>query len=205
MRFIDLTKPLTPRSPAFPGDPKTHIEPIASIAKDGFAGHRIDMGVHAGTHVDAPAHMIAGGAMLSDVPVERFFGRGVLVDARGKNPVTAEALANVHLRRGDIVLVSTGWSERSGNPGYFTDYPEIASDFAQTLISAGVLLLGLDTPSPDRPDYPVHKLLLDNNVLIIENLDGLDQLVGIKTFEVIALPAKWEADAAAVRVVAKIP
>lgn len=62
----------------------------------------------------------------------------------------------------------------------------------------------MDTPSPDRVPYAVHRLLLASNILIMENLAHLDQLLGVAQFEVFALPLKLHADAAPVRVVAKM-
>ncbi len=62
----------------------------------------------------------------------------------------------------------------------------------------------MDILGPDQPPFLTHKTLLENEILIIENLTNLDQLVGVKNFEVIALPAKFNADAAPIRVVAKI-
>ena len=205
MRFIDLTRPLGATAPVFPGDPPAMLECIATVRDHGFASHRIAASVHTGTHIDAPAHMQEGGKLLSDIGVERYFGRGVLVDARGTTAVTATALKNIELRRGDIVLVLTGWSAQYGSKRYYADYPEIAPSFAQLLADAHVSLVGMDTPSPDRPHYLVHKLLLSRDVLIIENLTRLEELQEIKEFEVTALPAYWEADAAPIRVVARIP
>jgi len=205
MRIVDLTQLFTAHPPVFPGDPPARLEPIATIGRDGYASHRIATGVHVGTHMDAPAHMISGGQLLSQIPVERFFGRGVLVDARHAKTVSTAMLRDVALRRGDAVLVLTGWSRRFRQPNYFTDYPELSESFAQRLADAGVHLVGMDTPSPDRPPYLVHRLLLGHEVLIIENLVGLEQLLGGEPFAVTALPAKWEADAAPVRVVARLP
>ena len=64
-------------------------------------------------------------------------------------------------------------------------------------------MVGMDTPSPDHAPYKVHKILLGNEILILENLTNLEQLLN-KNFEVIALTPKLEADAAPARVVAKI-
>jgi kynurenine formamidase len=159
--------------------------------------------MHTGTHMDAPRHMLPGGDFMCDVPVEKFAGRGRLIDARGLKLVTEDLLTAAGLKRGDIVLVLTGWSKRFRDPDYFESFPEIAPAFAERLVNAGVSIIGLDTPSPDRAPYPVHKILLANGVLIIENLTALDALVGIRDFEVMALPSKFRSDAAPVRVVAR--
>ena len=87
---------------------------------------------------------------------------------------------------------------------YYKNYPEITEAFANRLGELGVSIIGTDTSSPDRAPYIVHKILFKSDILIIENLTNLEKLIGQKNFEVIALPTKFQADAAPVRVVAKI-
>lgn len=205
MRLIDLTQPFTVSMPVFPGDPEAALKRVSDFQDGhGYTAFAVSAGLHTGTHMDAPLHMIPDGARLSDIPAERFFGRGVLVDARGKDRVDIELLKGIALRPGDMVLVLTGFSHRFREPSYFQDYPEISERFAEVLVRAGVSVLGLDTPSPDREPYAVHKRLLGNGILIIENLTNLEALADRQILEVIALPVKFEADAGPVRVVARI-
>ncbi|MBV8520932.1 MAG: cyclase family protein [Acetobacteraceae bacterium] len=56
--------------------------------------HSICGGMHVGTYMDAPLHMIEDGARISDIPVGKFFGRGRLVDARGQAQVIPDLLTN---------------------------------------------------------------------------------------------------------------
>jgi kynurenine formamidase len=161
--------------------------------------------------MDAPAHMIEGGKYLSDYPAEKFFGRGIIIDARGKESIDADLLTSPNpsfARRGikpaDIVLIITGWAEKFGKDEYYKKYPELTEAFAQKLVDFGVSIVGTDTPSPDRPPYNVHKILLSHDILIIENLTNLENLIGKINFEIIALPAKFQTEAAPCRVVAKI-
>lgn len=205
MRYVDLTHTVTAGMPVYPGDPPVRLEAIADVAADGFADHQITAGMHAGTHIDAPAHMLAGGAGIADLPAAAFFGRGCLIDARGAAIAGPELLSASPAAAGDIVLVLTGFSDRFDDPAYYSDYPEISEAFAEGLVARGVKMLGLDTPSPDRAPYPVHKLLLAHGILILENLTNLAALLGVKAFDVAALPAKFAANAAPARAVAILP
>ena len=72
------------------------------------------------------------------------------------------------------------------------------------MIELGVKIVGMDTPSPDRPPFAIHKLLFKNDILIIENLTNLEELLAHPQFDVIALPAKFDIEAAPVRVVAQV-
>jgi kynurenine formamidase len=65
-------------------------------------------------------------------------------------------------------------------------------------------MIGLDSPSPDREPYTVHRILLEKEILIVENLASLEALEAVMGFEVWALPTKYDADSAPVRVVARV-
>lgn len=159
--------------------------------------------MHVGTHMDAPSHMVEGGATISDIPLARLYGKGHLVDARNKKTVTPDLLTNHSINKGDIVLVWTDWSKKFREPDYFNDHPMITEAFAQRLVALGVSLIGLDTPSPDKEPFPVHKILLEKEVLIIENLANLESLQSLKSFHVHTYPIKYMAGGAPVRVVAE--
>jgi len=118
--------------------------------------------------------------------------------------VNADFLEKSGAKKDDIVFVITGFSKKYREAEYYEKFPEIGEDFASKAIELGVKIVGMDTPSPDRPPFKVHKLLLGKEILIIENLTNLESLVGVKDFEVFALPAKLHTEAAPVRVIAKI-
>ena len=72
------------------------------------------------------------------------------------------------------------------------------------LVKQKVKIIGLDWPSPDHHPYPIHEILLKNNILILENLTNLDQLLNETDLEVFAFPLKIEADSSPVRVIARV-
>lgn len=87
-------------------------------------------------------------------------------------------------------------------PEYFKSYPALSEEAAHYLVEKRVNMVGSDTCSPDGlEDYPIHRLLLGEDVLIIENLTNLDKLVG-KEFTVYTLPIALQLDAAPARVLA---
>jgi kynurenine formamidase len=203
MNLIDLTHTFDRDMPVYPGDPIPRFEQTACLDQNGFNACCLCSGMHVGTHMDAPLHMIAGGKFVCDVPTSQFFGRGRLIDARERETVTLDLLRSARVGRGDIVLVMTGWYKRFRDDAYYRDFPEVAPEFARELVSLGVSIIGLDTPSPDRSPFEVHKILLAGQVPIIENLTNLEALVAVDEFDVVALPAKLQCEAAPVRVVAR--
>lgn len=203
MKIIDLTRTFTARMPVFPGDSPTRLTRDID-AGDGITHFHIETGLHAGTHMDAPLHMIPGGKKLSEFSVEKFVAQGHLIDARGKEEINVSLLDNKNIQQGDCVLIYTGFDEKFGTPEFYTDYPVLAEDFARELVDIGISFIGMDTPSPDNAPYAVHRILLGSDILIIEGLCNLNELATISSFEVIALPAKFEAEAAPIRVVARV-
>lgn len=204
MRIVDLTQTFTDKMPIYPGDPESSLHQVASIDKEGFTDHHIDSVMHVGTHMDAPLHMIENGKTMDQIDPSKFFGKGVLINAQGKDTIDASLLEGLTIEEGSIVLIYTGFGVKYRDAGYFENYPGVTEDFAQRMVELKVKIVGMDILGPDQPPFPTHKILLSNEILIIENLTNLDQLIGVDNFEVIALPAKYQADAAPVRVLARI-
>lgn len=203
MPFIDLTHPFTASMPPFPGDPVPTLRLVGSVENDGYCDHELKTGMHVGTHIDAPLHMIAGGKKISEYGPEKFTGNGVLIDARGHTVIDIDLLENISIHSGDILLLYTGMSSLFGEASYFEDHPEVSEAFAKRLIEMKVKMLGMDSTSPDKAPHSIHKLLLARDILLIENLTNLEQLLEIKQFEIIALPLRIEANASPARVIAR--
>lgn len=174
----------------------------------------VELCCHVGTHVDAPLHFIDGAPSIDELPLDRFHGPGVVVDAPaddyGRIDVEVFRAARPAIRPGDIVLVHAGWSRFFGEDRY-DRHPSLTEAAAAWLVERGVKLVGVDFGTPDialdrRPagfDWPVHRILLGSGVLVVEHLRGLAPLVG-RRLEVVCLPINVRgADGAPARVVAR--
>ena len=73
-RIHDVTVPLTPGMLAYPGDPPFLLEPVQRLGEASYNLSRMVLTTHAGTHVDAPAHFLAGGATVDQLPLEILLG-----------------------------------------------------------------------------------------------------------------------------------
>ena len=204
MKLIDLTHTFTSSMPVYPGDPQPSLTQVATLEKEGYNDHQITTVMHVGTHIDAPLHMIAHGKRMDEIPPETFIGKGVLIDARGARLIDANLLEGLTIEPGSIVLIYTGFGAKYRDRSYFENFPTITEEFAKRVVESKVKIVGMDLPGPDQPPFPIHKALLGNGILIIENLTNLDKLLGVTNFEVIALPAKLHADAAPARVISRI-
>jgi arylformamidase len=188
----DLSLPLGPETPVFPGDqPFSRATSLCLIDGGRIETGRLTLGAHAGTHLDAPAHFFPESARLDELPLERFILPAQVVAVDGPGPVPAAALAGLSLPPGGAILFQTA-NSRSGSPARpeaTGRYVYLSLAAAQACLAAGVSLVGLDALSvdgPDDPTYPVHRCLLRAGVLILEGL----ALAGVKAggYTLLCLP-----------------
>jgi kynurenine formamidase len=202
--LIDLTHVLNENTPAFPVFNCPRFHKVADYSDNGFYSSRIESGLHVGTHMDAPLHFIHDGPCIAEVPLEAMTGTGHLIDARGLKRVGVELLDGIEVKPGDILIVMTGFYKKYGTSEYTEQFPEISIPFAEKAVELGISLIGMDSPSPDRPPFRTHLAFLSNGVLIVENLNNLEALVGVGSFRIHAYPPSYKAEAAPVRVVAEV-
>ena len=197
--IIDLSRTLEPETPVFVGYPKFEFTVLdrasnSTPTQRRLNSSRIAFGIHCGTHMDSPLHFYDHTATIAEVALERCVGPCVLVDLTGQlsggtiDPDHLEPHAAA-LRETGKVILRTGAEEMWGRPEYFTAHPAMTKQSAQYLVSLGVHLVGVDTPSVDLPPWPAHLVLLGANVLILENLMNLAK-IGSSRFELLALPLK---------------
>lgn len=201
MQYIDLSVPLTGETPVYPGDPDVEIIPVGNLEQNGYLDHKLTLGSHNGTHIDAPIHMLENGKSLGEYSIDRFIGQGKLVNAR--NGDFTEIL-NSTFDPGDIVIIDTGSADNFLSESYFKDYPVLSEEAANKLIESGVKMVGIDTCSFENVEgFPIHKKLLASDILLIENLTNLEALSG-KEFNIFAPPLNVNIDGAPSRVIAEV-
>lgn len=216
--LIDLSVGIEEGMTKIPFLPEVRVEVIRALAE----GHpleirNVSMATHIGTHMDAPAHAFAGATTIDRVPLEAVCGPGVAIKVAAKpnEPITLQQVrdAGPPIEPGDIVLLDTGFARYAAtNDPLYLHNPYPAQDLADELVAKKVKFLGVDCVTVDMPvavrppdfAYPIHRTLLGNGVLIIENLSNLSAISG-KRLKIYAFPIKITgSDAAAVRVVAEV-
>ncbi len=212
LKIIDLTHRLDENTPPFPGDPPVAWETAGGppLTREGDSPRlqtsSVRMCLHCGTHMDAPIHFFPNAASIDRISLEAVAGPATLlrIEARADREIQAEQLEPYEalLRGAGRAVLNTGWHRRWGEGDYFTDHPVMARGAARFLVGCGVRLVGIDTPSVDRPPHEAHLELLGKGVLILENLANLDA-IGSERFLLIALPLKLAGrDGSPVRAVA---
>ncbi len=197
-RIVDLTMKLKTGTPVFPGYPTPIVHKWTSIEEHGYYSNLLMFVEHTGTHVDAPAHFIENGLSIDDVPLEKFMGKGVVVDVSGLGKrvnITKELIEEslrdqgVSIGPGWIVLFYTGYDAKAGTAEWF-DHPGLDESGALYLAEKGVNAVGIDAPSIDHEPFPGHKILLGKGIVIYENLTNLRELINRPGFKFIGLPLR---------------
>jgi arylformamidase len=174
-RIIDVTAPLSADMPTFPGDPRFHLEFSHRIA-DGqpYNVAKITMGVHSGTHVDAPYHFLAGGATVDTLPLEILMGKVRVVQVAARDRIDAPDVDALDLADEIRVLFKTRMSGQLKSPQFQEDFVHLTPAAAGRLVQAGIKLVGIDYLSVEKfqsPDFGAHHALLRAGVVIVEGLD----------------------------------
>ena len=178
MSVIDISVGIQSGMPVWPGDEGPEVRRMASIASGDEANvSHLSMGLHTGTHVDAPVHFVAGARGVDRMPLDALYGPCVVAHKQGEGHVTAEDIERMRLPEGvRRVLFKTSNSRLWERPRhqFDTGYAALTEDAARYLVSRGIALVGVDYLSIepyDSPGRPVHHILLGEGIAVVEGLD----------------------------------
>lgn len=204
MELYDATLPIHKGMVTFPGDPPFEMQPYFQRSKgDPFDLARLSMGTHLGTHVDPPAHYLDGGATVEEIPLEVLVGPGVVLDMRGKSQVDRRALEEASIEDHTRILLKTDNGPLLLDHSFRKDYVHLTEDGARYLVERKVCLVGIDYLSIERynnPGAPVHHILLESGVVVVEGVHLLEIPPGPYEIFCLPLPVKG-ADGAPARII----
>lgn len=206
MKFIDLTREINNNTQVCPCDKVPVVEDYATTEEEGVNVKFMKMGTHTSTHIDAPYHISKEGRNLNDFPVERFIGKGIVLDFSDRGEIyeitREDIMAHAEeLKQVDYAILNTGWAPYYGTWDFFR-HPYLSGDAALALVELGIKIVGTDGSSADaaygfstakRLENPTfseilenierenikndaHTALLGNDCLIVEYLCNLNQL-----------------------------
>ena len=198
-RVVDLTHPIGPGIPIWPGDPPVQFETTATIRENGYFLRRFSMGEHSGTHVSTPSALFGQGFAAESIPPEALVVPAVVIDARssaGGDPdytLTVDDVAEWERRHGKIaggsmVLLLTGWRRYWDQPEQFINLrsdgvmhtPGFAPESVSFLLEErGAGGIGIDTHGVDAGEdagLESSRTALAKGALVLECLNNLDRL-----------------------------
>lgn len=191
---------LKPQIPTYPEDPEFEIQDI-SPKNNTYKISLIKTGTHSATHIDAPQHYIKNGEKVNNIKLENLIGKAnILKTNTTKKEIKLKNITNLPKKLEKIVILKTNWYKNWKNPNYFTENPYPSKELTEHLIKNGVKGIGIDGPSIDSPNSEEnHKLLLKNNIWIVENLTNTNQLKKDTYQNTYFIPLKIETEASLIR------
>jgi kynurenine formamidase len=208
LRVVDLSQEIYQGMPVFPLHQKTMIFPNITHEECKkqigfeFATNNLLINEHGPTHSDATYEYDPNGKTIDQMPLEYFYGPAICLDLSHISPdsyITQTDLeraldkASLHIEIGDIVLLYTGHYNRAyGTDDWLTRYTGLDYQAAKWLADHGVVNIGVDAPSIDKPDDPKfsgHLVCREYGITNTENLCNLDK-VAQQRFLYFGLPLK---------------
>ncbi|MHA7733143.1 cyclase family protein [Nitrosopumilus sp. S6] len=201
-KIIDLTYLINNEMITYPSPwhPKVVVERLGKIEEVGRNTRKLVLGTHTGTHIDAPLHFIKNGDSIEKIPLEKIVGEVTIVDFSDLKENTAiqkEMLSEIKISK--RMIFRFGWQKYWNSKKFYKNYPYFTEDAANYLISKGIEVIGYDTPSPDNSntdeneiDSPIHKIFLDNRVVLLEYLANLNKLETLNGWNLVVAPMKIE-------------
>jgi kynurenine formamidase len=208
-RVIDLGHVIQTGDPTWDGAPAYQRSVVATIEKDGYAGGKITIEEHFGTHVDAPAHFAPAGWTVDRIPADRLYRPGIRVDMSKQsaaNPDYRVTVADLQtfenssgrIPEGSIVLIATGWDRYwSDRARYMNEkngvkhFPGMSAEATAFLArERRVAAIGIDTPSIDygpATQFEAHHASMSLNVYHIENMTRVKDLPA-SGFQIVVAP-----------------
>jgi arylformamidase len=203
--FYDISARLE-NAPIYPGDRSFTQKWMARIDEgDGYNLSALTLGSHAGTHLDFPSHLLKSGKSQEEYFLERFIIPAEVVCVSKEAPVLPRCLKGSKIDKGQALLFKTQNSEQRlmHQAAFSEDFVSLSLGLAQLCVVMGVSLVGIDYISVDKyadDSLPVHRALLENDVLILEGIDLADVPCG--RYSLICLPLSIKgAEASPVRAV----
>jgi len=188
MPLYDVSVPVHPGMPVYPGDPPTKFAFVRRIAHGAEANNSwLSLGSHAGTHIDAPLHFIEDGASVDAIGPEVLVGPCRLIDVGEAPIITRQVLEALDLGLTDDPEGARRLLFRTRNSRWIAerfepDFVAFSADGAAFLAEeVRAVLIGIDAPSLDprgTPGHPAHMAILGSHTIrgAIEwlALDGLE-------------------------------
>jgi len=191
--LIDISVPLEEGMVSWPDNPPLRVDRVFDRSRgDPATVSKIEMSVHTGTHVDAPAHFRGGGDSVDAIPLDAWIGRARVMEIEGAQEIGPGELGPHEIQAGERILLKTDNSKRRWwREAFREEFAHLTADGARFLAERRVRCVGvhyLSVAAPGGDAEAVHRALLDRDVAIIEGLNLLDVSAG--EYELLCAPLR---------------
>jgi arylformamidase len=183
MRVYDISTPLRSQMPIWDSGPAPTLDTLTHVERGDVATvTSFSMGSHTGTHIDAPAHFVRGGATIDQLPLSSLVGPALVVEHTGEGHITAGDLEAMGVDGSHARVLFTTVNQRLWDDDSFRqDFVALAPSAALRLIELGVVLVGMDYLSIEAyeaSECEIHHALLGAGVVVLEGVDLRDVPTG---------------------------
>lgn len=177
MQIIDISVPLSEKTPVWPGDNPVQIKTTSSRdLGNEYHVSQFRLSAHNGTHIDAPFHFLDTGTKMPEIPVSRFIIKTHVIEYSDPGHITEKFIYSLGLEGFESLLFKTqnsSWMGKNEEP-FHENFIALQPSAARILVEQGIRLVGIDYFSIepfDSEDHQVHKILLNNNIIILEGIN----------------------------------
>lgn len=200
--IVDLTQSLEEGMQTYWGywHPTVEISILGRHGIENRQTQKLSFGSHTGTHIDAPKHFIKDGNTVDNIPLDKLKGPATLVDFTELDDLHEISIQEMQDKLKDNnperLVLRFNWERMLMTSEYYQLHPYLSESCARWLVENGCKLIALDSPNPDCPnnnrdcdlDSPVHKILLNADVVIVEGLVNTSKLPA--NFTLVVAPLK---------------
>ncbi len=199
-KVVNLSHPIHPQIPHWPGDPQTRLSAIAHWDREGYFLRELSIGEHSATHVNAPLSFDPNGRAIADYPPEHWIRPAICLDVRdrcGTNRDYAIQISDLERWEGQhgpippgcIAIAYTGWQEKWSDPAdflgngedphtlHFPGFAEATAEFLITQRQVGGVAIDTHGVDPGMSEtFGVNRQVLAHDGIVLECLTQLNQL-----------------------------
>lgn len=207
----DLTHVIGLDTPVYPAYSPPVYKTLFTVQENGFYTNQLTFTEHTGTHMDAPAHFIANGLYVDQIPATSLVAPLAVLDIKSKVVRDVDALVEPddvlawerrygRLPDGAAVFMNSGWGMRYATPSAFLNqdssgvlhFPGFSPETVEFLLAErNVVGIGVDTLSLDHgpsTTFVTHNIWLAANHWGLENLANLDSAPPSGAFVFVGAP-----------------
>ena len=178
MTIYDISLSISPDLPVWPGDPLIQLNQISKMDEGATCNvSHLSIGVHAGTHVDAPHHFLNNHLTVESLPLEILVGNCFVINIADEvDTISDDVLINSHIPPGvERLIIKTRNSKiwEKNSKVFHKDFVAINEKGAEYLVQIGIKLVGVDylSVAPFGKGELTHRVLLGAGVIALEGLD----------------------------------
>jgi kynurenine formamidase len=135
------------------------IQELATVEKNGFSAHRIELSILTSTYLETGAHLMKNVKTIDKVGIDELFLPASVMKLKTKKPkshITKKDLVDtgIPVKKGDCLVIFTGWYKRWNKEGFVLESPHFDRECMDWIVSKKIKILAADLPCYDDIQDP---------------------------------------------------